>query len=111
MSNMNGGRFFPHAAHRDGVDVEGTFPGYHKRFKPTEYAAKVLVALLRSSQGPHIRSIQVSFKRGDAFHEFLLRAARLPDGRDPKAVILHSGSLGDLSADYTAKFKIWFKDL
>jgi hypothetical protein len=106
MSNMNGGRFYPHAAHRDGLDVEGTFAGYHKNYQPTEYAAKVLVALLRTSEGRHIRSIQVGFKQGSGFDAFLRRAARLPDGRDPQAVILRVPGF-----DYLAKFKIWFKDL
>ena len=31
FSNMNGGRFSPHAEHRTGEDVDGWFPGYNAR--------------------------------------------------------------------------------
>jgi hypothetical protein len=105
MSNMNGGRFYPHASHRGGLDADGFFKGYNNRQRQvTEYAARVLVGLLRTPQGRHIDKIFVTFKPNDAFGRVVQRAGRLPDGRLP-------GSVVRFEAAHDTHFHIRFKDL
>jgi len=99
MSNMNGGRFYPHASHRQGVDADGFFKGYYKPSEctvengaelchPTAYAASVLMALLRSPYGAPIDKIFVTYRPShilpvDRFFDELdfENGNPLPDGR------------------------------
>lgn len=75
MSNMNGGRFPPHASHDTGADVDAWFPGYPLR---NALVAKALVAQLNQPWGSSVKFIFVAFT--PAFRA-ALRGVTLTDGR------------------------------
>jgi Penicillin-insensitive murein endopeptidase len=91
MSRMDGGPFAPHGSHQTGVDADGYFNRYDvqsfcklypgavpaqdkKLCFPTDYAADVLVALIRSPAGRNITKIFVAYtpNRYDAFYDQMI---------------------------------------
>ena len=89
FSNMNGGRFAPHASHRTGNDIDGWFNGYNNRDAAT---AASIIGHLNAANGGRITAVFVTFTRqqGDAFWGAIENVV-LGDGRRARDVILPVG--------------------
>jgi hypothetical protein len=90
FSNMNGGRFAPHAEHRTGDDVDGWFPNYNQRNAAT--AATIIGHLNDPTFGPRIGRVLVTFDPVDANAFWsAIKNVTLNDGRLARNVIHPAG--------------------
>lgn len=79
MSNMNGGLFAPHASHGDGLDVDGSYPGYNARNAAT---AQTMIGHLNSAYGSSIIRVFVTYTASPANAFFqAIQGVVLNDGR------------------------------
>ena len=85
ISNMNGGPFPPHVSHRNGIDVDGWYPGYNTR---DANAAAIMLSLLNRPDGRRVSIVFVAYDQapGDTFWE-AIEDITLNDGRPATAVI------------------------
>jgi hypothetical protein len=85
ISNMNGGPFPPHVSHRNGLDVDGWYPGYNAR---DANAAAIMLDLLNRPSGHRVSTVFVTYDQapGDSFWE-AIEAVTLDDGRLATEVI------------------------
>jgi len=79
FSNMNAGRFAPHASHRNGNDGDGWFNGYNARDAAT---ASTIIDHLNEENGDRITFVFVTFvaEEGNAFYD-AISDITLNDGR------------------------------
>ncbi|WP_046867211.1 penicillin-insensitive murein endopeptidase [Microvirga massiliensis] len=85
ISNMNGGRFAPHASHDDGTHVDAWSTGYDARDAAT--AARMIDLLNDDTYGSSIGTVFVT--RADAIWN-AIDGVRLDDGRLATDVIRHA---------------------
>lgn len=86
FSNMNGGSFPPHQAHRTGNSADGWFSGYNARDAAT--AATIINQL--NTHGLRIREVYVTFEPDSAFSNAIANV-NLNDGRAATSVIRNVG--------------------
>lgn len=93
FSNMNGGRFAPHASHNTGNDVDGHFAGYNARDAAT---ANTMIGFLNDpTYGSQITLVFVTYARTptDPFWNAIMNVT-LADGRAARDVIQPVGGHG-----------------
>ena len=86
ISNMNGGKFSPHAGHQNGAEFDGHFAGYNDRDADT--AATMIAYLNDDTYGSRITLVYVTYTKtaNNAFWN-AIKDVTLDDGRKAADVI------------------------